>query len=416
MAARPVWQGRGGWLFNQSDMITRFDPGVPVRPDLRRVVQAFEAQGVTLVAVVLPTRGSVYDNKLDRRKSVFADYQAAAARASYRAFLAELRAAGVLAPDLTGVVHSGSRPFFFKRDQHWTSAGARRAAGAGARLLRPLPVYTGLTKTSFRTRSLGRARQKGWLQERAESLCNISNISLPDEEVELFATDREMTDLSTEEALFADLGPPPVTLVGTSNSKRLSDKPELNFSGFLRETLGLEVLNATFAGAGIYGSLLPYLRSDDFRAHKPAFIVWETLIWDWHNRPSLAAEHRQLIPGIYGACAPEAALLRAQTDADGRRSFTLLRNDHALPLRGSDYFVYLEVQDRTLVNFALTLSYGDDRQESIPFTHSTRVPNSGRFFLELSSTSPGNLESVSLSAQRPVTGAVQARICRVPQG
>lgn len=411
MAARPVWQGRGGWLFDRGDLIARFDPGVPVRPDLERVVRALEAQGVTLVAVVLPTRGSVYGDKLDRRKSVFAGYDAAAARASYRAFLDELRAAGVLAPDLTEAVHSGNRPFFFARDQHWTSAGARRAAGAVARLLRPLPAYGDLTKTRFRTRLLGRAEQKGWLQERAESLCGTP---LPNETVEVFSTDRETTDLAVKEALFADLGPPPVALVGTSNSKRLPDKPESNFSGFLREALNLEVLNAAFAGAGIYGSLLPYLRSDDFRAHKPAFIVWETLIWDWHNRPSLAAEQRQLVPTIYGACAPEAALLRGQTDAGGRQSFTLLRNSRALPLRGRDHFVYLEVEDRTLVNFDLTLSYTGAQQETIPFTHSTRVSNSGRFFLELSSTLPGNLERVSLSAQRPVTGTVAARICRLP--
>lgn len=408
VAAQPIWQGLDGWLFERGDLIPRYDPGAPVQPDLTRLVEAFEAQGVTLVAAVLPKRGSVYPDKLDRSKDIFASYNDVRARASYRTFLSDLRAAGIRTPDLTDVVHRGSAPFFFKRDGHWTSAGARRTAGAVASLIYPLPAYTELAKSTFRTRSLGRVTQKGFLQERAEKLCNLS---LSDETLEIFTTDLEPTGVATAAALFA-YDPPPVTLIGTSNSKRLSDRPDLNFSGFLREHLGLEVLNAAFAGAGIYGSLLPYLHSDEYRTHKPTFIVWETLIGDWHNNLKLASEHRQVIPSVYGACAPEAGMLQTQTDAGDRANFALLRNDARLPLQGRDHFVYLEIQDRTLVNFGLTLKYTGG-QEQVSFSHSTRVPNPGRFFLELAA-GRGNLESVSLSAQRPVTGTVQARVCRVP--
>ena len=407
-AERPLWRGLDGWIFDRGDLIARYEPGVPVQPDLTRLVKAFEAQGVTLVAAVLPKRGSVYPAHLDRSKDVFAAYNDARARASYRTFLSDLRAAGIRTPDLTDVVHRGSAPFFFKRDGHWTSAGARRAAGAVASLIYPLPAYAELAKSTFRTRSLGRVTQKGFLQGRAERLCNRS---LPDETLEIFTTDIEPTGPATAATLFT-YNPPPVTLVGTSNSKRLSDRPDLNFSGFLREHLGLEVLNAAFAGAGIYGSLLPYLHSDEYHAHKPAFIVWETLIGDWHNNLKLTSEHRQVIPSVYGACAPGAGALQTQTDAGDRANFALLRNDARLPLQGRDHFIYLEIQDRTLVNFRLALKYAGGR-EQVSFSHSTRVPNPGRFFLELAA-GRGNLESVSLRAQHPVTGTVQARICRVP--
>ena len=398
-APNPVWQGLEGWLFNRGDMIARFDPGVPVRSDLTRLAQAFKLQGVTLVAVVLPTRASVYEDRLDRRKPVFADYSAAAARQSYRDFLTELRAAGILAPDLTlqigsspvttaptGTAQIGTAPadrtaFYFKYDQHWTSVGARRAAEAVAATLRPLPAYQRLEKTLFRTRSQGWVTQKGWLQERAENLCHIS---LPDETLEVFTTEPvadSKPGQATAAALFAEPTAPPVTLVGTSNSKRLPDKPDLNFSGFLRESLGLEVLNAAFAGAGIYGSLLPYLHSDEYRAAKPKFIVWETLIWDWHNRLGLPGEHRQVIPSVYGACTPAAGFLPTLTEANGQTDFTVLRNNEALPLQGHDYFIYLEVEDRALVDFALELSYAGGQEESVRLVHMTRVPNPGRFFL-----------------------------------
>ncbi len=450
-APNPVWQGLGGWLFNRGDMIARFDPGVPVRSDLARLAQAFRLQGVTLVAVVLPTRASVYEGQLDRRKPVFADYSAAAARQSYRDFLAELRAAGILAPDLTleidplpvttapagtapnttapnatapnatapiGMAQIGTAPadrtaFYFKYDQHWTSIGARRAAAAVAATLRPLPAYQKLEKTRFRTRSQGWVTQKGWLQERAENLCHIT---LPDETLEVFTT-APVADSkpgrATAAALFAEPVAPPVTLVGTSNSKRLPDKPDLNFSGFLRESLGLEVFNAAFAGAGVYGSLLPYLHSDEYRAAKPKFIVWETLIWDWHNRLGLPDEHRQVIPSVYGACTPAAGLLPTLTEADDQTDFTVLRNGAALPLQGHDYFIYLEVEDRALVDFSLELRYAGGQAESVRLVHMTRVPNPGRFFLELSDELP-NFQSAAIKAQREVTGVVRARICRAP--
>lgn len=408
-ATRPMWQGMDGWIFDRGDIIARYDPGVPIRSDLIRLVEALEAQGVTLIAAVLPKRGSVYPAQLDRSKEVFATYDDARARASYRVFLGGLRAAGIRTPDLTELIHAGSGSFYFKRDGHWTSAGARLAAGAVASFIRPLPAYADLEKSTFRTRSLGTVTQKGFLQERAEKLCNLSIL---DEQLEVFSTDLETTGLSAGAALFGDLGLPPVTLVGTSNSKRLSDRPDLNFSGFLREQLGLEVYNAAFAGSGIYGSLLPYLRSDEFRDHKPAFIVWETLIGDWHNAPRLVNDHRQVIPSVYGACTPEAGALPQRTAANRRKIFELLRNDAGLPLRGREHFVYVELEDLSVVNFDLTLKYGEG-EERVALGQSTRIPNSGRFFLEVSDNY-GDLESVSLSAPRPVTGAVRARVCQAP--
>jgi hypothetical protein len=407
---RPVWQGRDGWLFNEIDIIQRFEPGVPIDADLGRLVEAFRSQGVTLVAVVLPTRGSVYSDALGSFEDAFAAYDPVVARESYQTFLASLRGAGMVVPDLTPLVRRGA-PFYLKRDQHWTSAGARRVAQRVAQALQDLSTYEGLETSTFRTRSLGHVNQTGWLEEKVETACNVL---IPDESVEIFATERDTAGQTAAQALFGDEGPPPVTLVGTSNSNRMDDKPDSNFSGALREALELEVLNAAFPGGQTHLSLLAYLRSDDYHAHRPRLLVWESLVWDWHNSPRLVHEHRQVIPSIYGACSPDAALLHSQRDPEGALTLPLLRNTGRLPLRGSAYYLYLDMTDKQVVNFDLTLRYSSGNEETIRLYQSTWVTNTGRFFLELSSSVQGVLEDVTLTAYRPVQGEVHARICKAP--
>jgi hypothetical protein len=85
-----------------------------------------------------------------------------------------------------------------------------------------------------------------------------------------------------------------------------------------------------------------------------------------------------------------------------------------LPLRGSAYYLYLDMTDKQVVNFDLTLRYSSGNEETIRLYQSTWVTNTGRFFLELSSSVQGVLEDVTLTAYRPVQGDVHARICKAP--
>jgi len=409
-----VWQGKDGWLFESADLIETLELE-PVQPYLDRLSDAFRYRGITLVAVILPTRGMVHSEMMDPTKPIFEAYSVAEAVAEYRRFLSIFHEANIIAPDLVKVAREDHGAFFFKRDHHWTNAGARATAEAVARHLYPVPGYieveTEQETHPFRTKAVGIEPQMGTLQRRAERFCGVR---LPKENVRVFSTDLVVEGSSPGEALFAELGSPPVALVGTSNSQRPEDKPPLNFDGFLRDYLGLEVLNAAFAAAGVHGSLLAYLSSDDYLEQPPRFVIWESLLSSWHNHESVIAEQRQAIPSIYGPCAPEDSLIQGRVEASDALKIEVLQNNANLPIYGHNHFLYLETTDQTLVDFTLTLTHRNGRQDRVMVERSTRAPNSGRFFLELSDEIGAPLESVSLTTPTGTSGEISARICQVP--
>ena len=411
---RPVWQGKDGWLFEPADLIETLELE-PVQPYLSRLSQAFNYQGITLVAVIVPTRGMVHSEMMDPAKPIFEAHSGAKAVAEYRRFLALFHEANIIAPDLIEVAHEDEGAFFFKRDHHWSSVGARATAEAVARHLYPMPSYIELEIEQethpFRTKAVGSEPQMGTLQRRAEQFCGVR---FPKEYVKVFSTDLVVQGSSPGEALFADLGSPPVALVGTSNSQRPRDKPPLNFDGFLRDYLGLEVLNAAFAAAGVHGSLLAYLSSDDYLEQPPKFVIWESLLSIWHNHESVIGEQRQVIPSIYGPCAPEDSLIQGRVEASNAQEIEVLQNIANLPVYDHNHFLYLEMIDRTLVDFTLVLIHQNGQQDRVRVERSTRAPNSGRFFLELSDEIRAPLESVSLITAAGTSGEIIARICQVP--
>jgi hypothetical protein len=237
------------------------------------------------MALVVPTRGSVTFKQMGKGRA-FADYDPEVAAQGYRSFLSRLEQTGFDAPDLLEVAYSEGLGYFFMRDHHWRPGGAKAsaeevAASLGERL-------ADVPKTSFVTRLLPTNVQVGTLQARAEARC--PGLELPAEEVYQFETLSE-TNGHGSNALFAEVTVP-VVLVGTSNSQRGEDKPEVNFVGFLRDALGVEVLNVSFPGAGIFDSFQAYLLSPEFKNAPPKVLIWETLYMSWHKRKGLINELR----------------------------------------------------------------------------------------------------------------------------
>lgn len=412
---RPVWQGQEGWLFERADLITRLHLTEPLHRYLERLSGALRASGVLPVVLVVPTRASVAYAQLGAHE-VFTSYDLEAAALGYRDFLSRLRRAGFLAPDLLAAAHNEGDSFFFKRDHHWSAVGAKASADAVASLLVPHLLARHLeeptaepAEKAFITLQRPDREQIGTLQARAEAFCE--GLSWPPESVAQFDTLQLDTvqrgSADTAAALFGEVAVP-VALAGTSNSLRGEDRPELNFSGFLREALGREVLNASFPGSGPLGALQAYLVSPEYEAAPARVLLWETLYRGWHRSGGLINQLRQIIPSVSGGCTAPPLTQRLESLPAGETVLATALTP--LDLRGPEAYVQLHLGDQALTNFVLELRYRGV-SERVRLSRSTRAPSTGRYFLELSSVYRAPLEEIILHAPRDLKGALTLTLC-----
>ncbi len=382
--------GPDGWLLRDDDLTTT----ATVRPStlayLTRLTDALEAQNVTLILVAQPPRGVALTAES------LPGYDPGAALKRYTAVRAALETTGLQVTDLGAAVRD-TPAYFFRRDHHWTPAGAERSARAVAEIVHATETYRGLEPETFLTETVGQEEQVGSFGEVIGRICGLNP---PAERLPRYRTTRQTspqtTTQTTSEAarsLFGDASAPPITLVGTSNSAR----PDLNFAGFLEQATGLEVLNAAAIGGGPRAALESYLRSRTFHEATPSFIVWEfATLFDVPQDPLF---YRQLIPSVVGVCATGAA-----TVTQLRGAHTQLFDD---PPPGRAERLYLEFSDLSLTAFELALRYQNGRSETLKVRRSGRETNDGNYSLELL----GRPARITLTLPGGATGDVQARLC-----
>lgn len=401
-----VWNGKGDWLFETSDYFTEVIVPKEMYPYFQRLATELKARDILPVALFVPTRGSVLSRQLLAEPDA-PSYDAQAAATAYHAFVERMNDTGFLALDLLPIAQWQGDKFFFKRDHHWQPYGAHQTALAVAYALKPR--LAALPRTAFVTRKLPAKTQLGSLQERAEAAC--LGLHFPLEAVAQFETTYKQGAASSV-SLFDDVEAP-VALVGTSNSLRGEDKPEVNFSGFLRDALQREVVNVSFAGAGSLGSFEAYLLSEEYKNSPPKILIWESLYMGWHRNPFILDQLRRVIPSTYGGCH-DPIIVRSTQGANWQGGIPLLSDLDPLRARGHRYYLQIALEDVSLVELEVQLTYGD-RSEKMPIRRTTRVPNSGVYYIELSDTVAAPLSAVSLAVKKQPQGKIHAALCRAPE-
>lgn len=130
-----VARGRDGWLFYAPAVAHVTGPGfltnrVPRKGDPVEALANFNAdlaaRGITLVAVPLPVKATVYPEQLAPGCSPTVALQ----NPSHEAFLAALKERGVLTCDVTSALLEAKAqgPAYLARDSHWTPEGMHAAA------------------------------------------------------------------------------------------------------------------------------------------------------------------------------------------------------------------------------------------------------------------------------------------------
>jgi alginate O-acetyltransferase complex protein AlgJ len=195
----------------------------------------------------------------------------------YDELLAHLAAEGIPTADLRTPLTDGKqqRQTYFRTDTHWTPWGARLAATEVARVTR-VSGLAPYADSDYETRVERTAAHRG-------DLCNFlplapyfTQLLPPREPVDVTRTDitRDRGAQRPSPAagdLFGDSELPNVVLVGTSYSAN----PLWNFAGFLKEALRTDIASYAREGAGPFKPMLAYLKSADFREHRPRLVIWE---------------------------------------------------------------------------------------------------------------------------------------------
>lgn len=380
MAAK-LTAGRDHWLFrSEVDFSDQFGMDSAMEGEFARLVDAFAGQGTQLVMVLQPTRGLMHHDKVREDKTQGFNYPLA--QANLERFLAQLRAAGAIVPDVMTLVETPPQDdYFFRRDHHWTPAGARVTARVVADELLKSGVVSQLDKTEYRTEE-GRVIPKdGVLNLALQSLCG-NRYSM--QYVQGFRTVPVATDA---DALFGESATPDLALVGTSNSAVRDDEvKEYNFDGFLKEYLSLDILNFALPGSGEYGSLLQYLYSDNYSPESAP----KLLLWELPANYTLSDElmYRQLIPAIKSKGSDRPPLIERRLEGRavevGQRIELLSNSGNSrigLPPKGS--YLDIQIADPALKEFYIIVYYDDGSRDKV-WIRREMIVSGGQYFLELS--------------------------------
>ncbi|MCY1336706.1 Alginate biosynthesis protein AlgX [compost metagenome] len=410
---KEVVPGKDKWLF-RSDVDLSNEFGIPpaMQGEYARLMATFAAKGIHVVFSVQPTRGIMHRDKIRPGGEFGFDY--AKASRNLQNLLDQLRAGGALAPDIMPLVRNPPREeFFFRRDHHWTPAGARATAEIVAAAIRQQPYYATLARKAYRTEASVVLPKDGTMNRAMRKICG-NNYGT--QYVRGFQTVPAAEDAN---ALFEEAAAPEVVLVGTSNSAARDDEMKnYNFDGYLKEFLSVDILNFAMPGAGQDGALIQYLNSESYQPDAPPkLLIWELPASYRLEEPLM---YRQLIPAINGGCGKSQVLLGQQTQrpalVPGER-IELLGNGGAQrrELTGTRGFLEIRLSDKSVKDFYIITYYDNGARDKAWFRRE-KIVDGGQYYLEMSDAAEvrgANLLSVFLEPREPLPGPItlDVRLC-----
>ncbi len=392
--------GKDGWIFRtKTDFFynLRSDPTTVGR--IARLNKAYEHQGIKLVISLIPTRGMLHDEYIN-----YPEFEKGRAVKAYQDLAKALKAQGITIGEIESF--SAGQKFYYKRDHHWDSNGAKMMAQNIAKKIKALPVYSSLEKKEYYTQAEGTYDQYGTFSKYTDKICGGET---PPERVPDYKT--FLKDSGGEDDLFGDDIKPEIVLVGTSNSTQSAARA--NFDGFLREYIGADVENLAVSGGGIDTAMLAWLASDEYKVHKPKIVIWELPVYVNYRHPRV---YNQITPSVYGKCKGEDVILTKEVVINGDElALFSAKNDgqniipqgHYLTIDFDSYKakkIYIEVKDNA------------GTSEKFRFKRSKTYKGENTFFYELNQDNKNPIDMMRLySLPGDANGKVTMQVCSYPK-
>lgn len=415
-ALRMLTPGRDRWLFrSETDFATEFGfPDAGSANQFGRLVKALRQGGTELVMILQPTRGLMQREQL--RPEQAAEYDFERARAGLVRFQHQLADANAIVVDMVPLVDQASdMEYFFRRDHHWTPAGAEATAHQVAATLDGLPLAERLPSRDFVTEPGALIRKRGSLNSGLGQICGNH---YGHQYLRTYQT--RPASQASEADLFGDAPKPEAVLVGTSNSAARDDEQKhYNFDGFLKEALGTDILNHALPGAGAAGALQQYLHSADYDPdNPPAAILWELPL---NYRLEDPLMYRQLLPAVAGQCEGQDVIFQQTSNLPPlveHQRYEVLSNtgDRHRDLRRLQGYLDLRFSHRGLREFYI-ITYYDNGERDKVWVRRPAAMDGGQYFLELTrdtELTQANLLSVFIEPTQATDqpSDVEIRLCR----
>ena len=265
--------GRQGWLYTDEEFNVGNDFDSNIRDNLAlidRVEQQLASENVLLIIGVVPTKAQIYPEFVGGREP------ARAFAHLYDELLASTATSAIPTADLRETLTDGKRrqPTYFRTDTHWTPWGAELAAIEMARVIRAAGSL-GVSRSVYMTRLETVSAYRGDLFNFLPLEPYFAALLPPQETRKVTKTEAaapESAGLAPKAAdLFGDTASPDVVLIGTSYSAN----PRWNFAGYLKESLGEDILTDAREGGGPFRPMAAYLHSEDFQRKHPRLVIWE---------------------------------------------------------------------------------------------------------------------------------------------
>ena len=404
--------GDNRWLFRSMVDLTN-DFGMPanMQPEFKRMIQAFKENGTEIAIVIQPTRGLMHRDKVRFDGSAHG-FNFIKASNSLNNFSQQMRSGGAIVPNVMTLINNPpDSEYFFRRDHHWTPAGAQATAKLAAMEIMKHPVYEKLTKSEFYTEPGVVLPKEGTLNLALARICG-NNYGFQ------FVRGYRTLPKASANSLFDD-EEPEVVLVGTSNAaSRDNESKQFNFDGFLKEYLSVDILNHALPGAGPYGSLLDYLQSDAYLPENPPKLI----IWELPANYSLESGllYRELIPAIKRSCEKSSknltkTMLGPMTTGQRVEIFSNTGNERASIVNSRGFFE-INLSDKDLKDFYIITYYDNGARDKVRYRREAIVKG-GKYYLELSQNpefKDANLMSVFFEATADINTPIELgiQLCR----
>lgn len=408
MTLDAMTQGEDGWFYRlSSDMKPEFRLMGEASGYMTRLVNAMKQRGTSMVFMSVPPRGIAGYASMDKSNPDQMAYPVQQASDSFQGMLASLRKTGLIVPDLMAASQASTNAdvnFFFRRDHHWTSVGAQKAAEILTASLKDNPVYKQQTLSKFVTKPNGTGQMKHTMAMEIQRLCDGD---IPAESFPLFTTSMEATGA---DALFGDAGGgSPSVLVGSS----FSAQQDFNFDGAIMQATGLNIANYAISAGLLFNAITSLTNDPQFETMTPPFLIWEApSIYDLNTDSTPA--FRQIIPGVYGKCKDENVVAKGTMSVNGGAAGLLMNVPAEAKVHGSGYYLVIDSSSKGFAKFTLQLDYDDKDGEWFSVDRTQHFNNNGRFFVELDDEIESNLVQVSIDGMDKVTTNLEATLCKAP--